>query len=150
MASSSSDSLSPPRLPCVFESKTFCSRLPECCDFPGISAELVRKCEITGIFHRCKYFLIFFENFCKQAGWYGGNAKSLTTGDTDEHRNFLHLPVFAVHHALDAIAQVKDVEVNQQADAHAAEAHIGEKLSLVDRMNGIDRFYFYDDPTLDR
>src|SRR6516225_10681679 len=35
-------------------------------DFPGISAELVRKCEITGIFHRCKNFLRFFANFCKR------------------------------------------------------------------------------------
>src|SRR5271157_6360453 len=41
--------------------------------FPGISAKLVRKCEITGIFHRCKIFLSFFANFCKRAVWYGGN-----------------------------------------------------------------------------
>ena len=38
---------------------------------PGISAELVRKYEITANFHRCN---IYFEKFCKRAGWYGGNA----------------------------------------------------------------------------
>src|ERR1700747_1159328 len=47
---------------------TSVSRLPGSCDFPGISAKLVRSCEITGIFHRCKIFLIFFANFCKPAG----------------------------------------------------------------------------------
>src|ERR1700691_517511 len=38
--------------------------------FPGISAKLVRMCEITGNFHRCKKF---FAIFC-QRGWYGGNG----------------------------------------------------------------------------
>src|ERR1700693_3624328 len=33
--------------------------------FPGISAKLVRKCEITGNLHRCKIFLRNIENFCK-------------------------------------------------------------------------------------
>src|SRR5271169_5160668 len=36
--------------------------------FPGISAKLVRKCEITGIFHRCKIFLSFFASFCNAGG----------------------------------------------------------------------------------
>ena len=35
-------------------------------DFPGISAKLVRICEITGNFHRCKIFLDYFANFCKR------------------------------------------------------------------------------------
>src|SRR5215469_7629134 len=32
------------------------------CVFPGISAKLVRSCEITGNFHRCKIFLQEFAN----------------------------------------------------------------------------------------
>jgi hypothetical protein len=35
-------------------------------DFPGISVKLVRKCEITGNFHRCKIFLQKIENFCQR------------------------------------------------------------------------------------
>ena len=32
-------------------------------DFPGISVKLVRMCEITGNFHRCKNI---FEKFCQR------------------------------------------------------------------------------------
>ncbi len=42
--------------------------------FPGISAKLVRICEITGIFHRCNIFLKNIEKFCKQSWRYEGNA----------------------------------------------------------------------------
>ncbi len=35
-------------------------------NFPGISAKLVRICEITGIFHRCKIFLRIIEKFCQR------------------------------------------------------------------------------------
>src|SRR5271167_935896 len=73
MYSSSSDSLSPPRLPCVFI-KDVLLAAPGSLRFPGISAKLVRICEITGNFHRCKIFLNYFANFCKRAVWYGGNA----------------------------------------------------------------------------
>src|SRR5579864_7126908 len=41
--------------------------------FPGHSAKLVRICEITRNFHRCKIFLIFFANFCKREAWYESN-----------------------------------------------------------------------------
>ena len=73
MSSSSSDSLSPPRLPCVFLKRRLLAA-PGSLRFPGISAKLVRKFEITGNFHRCKIFLRFFANFCKRVVWYGGNA----------------------------------------------------------------------------
>src|SRR5579863_10048073 len=36
--------------------------------FPGHSAKLVRICQITGNFHRCKIFLSYFANFCNAAG----------------------------------------------------------------------------------
>ena len=42
--------------------------------FPGISAKLVRSCEITANLHRCKKFLEKIENFC-QEGKYGGNDR---------------------------------------------------------------------------
>ena len=51
------------------------SRLPGARRFPGISAKLVRKCEITGIFHRCKIFLNNFANFCNAREWDEGNAQ---------------------------------------------------------------------------
>src|SRR5215831_4500019 len=54
------------------------SRLPGSCVFPGISAKLVRKCEITGIFHRCKIFLKKFANFCKREEEYESNAEMRT------------------------------------------------------------------------
>src|ERR1700756_940353 len=41
--------------------------------FPGHSGKLVRICEITRNFHRCKIFLIFFANFCKREAWYESN-----------------------------------------------------------------------------
>src|ERR1700723_3219565 len=34
-------------------------------DFPGISAKLVRNCEITVFFHRCKKILNICANFCE-------------------------------------------------------------------------------------
>ena len=44
------------------------------CVFPGISAKLVRICEITGNFHRCKIFLRNFVKFCKREERYEGNT----------------------------------------------------------------------------
>ena len=44
----------------------FVSRLPGRMRFPDISAKLVRICEITGNFHRCKIFFGFFLKFCKR------------------------------------------------------------------------------------
>ena len=50
-------------------------------DFPGIAEKLVRICEITGNFHRCKNFL---ENFCQGGGNGGNGAEFLTTEVTEE------------------------------------------------------------------
>src|SRR5208337_1116589 len=71
------------RLPWSSKPKTFCSRLPGDCDFPGISAELVRNCEITANFHRCKFFFSFFANFCKRGVWYGGNEGRALVASTE-------------------------------------------------------------------
>jgi hypothetical protein len=48
--------------------------------FPGISAKLVRICEITGIFHRCNIFLRIIEKFCKPPWRYEGNASGAGLG----------------------------------------------------------------------
>ena len=55
------------------EKTTFFARLPGARRFPGISAKLVRMCEITANFHRCKLFLRYFARFSKRPcrdGWY--------------------------------------------------------------------------------
>src|SRR5579863_3320769 len=54
------------RLTLTTASPLMFSRFPGSLRFPGISAKLVRKCEITGIFHRCKLFLSFFAKFCQR------------------------------------------------------------------------------------
>jgi len=54
-------------------------------------------------------------------------------------------PIPAVHHALDAVFQVGDVEVNQQADVFLAEAQIREQLGLVDGVDGLDALDLDDD-----
>jgi len=72
MASSSGDSLSPPRLRGFRKTKCY-SRLPGARRFPGISAKLVRMCEITGNLHRCKKI---FEKFCQRRRYRGNRAES--------------------------------------------------------------------------
>jgi hypothetical protein len=47
-------------------------------------------------------------------------------------------PVPAVHHALDSVFQVGDVEVDQQTDVFLTEAQIRKQLGLVDGMDGFD------------
>ena len=64
--------------------------------------------------------------------------KNFTTEETEEHRDWLLLPVSAVDHAPDSVAEVQDVEVDEQAYFQAAEPHVREELGFVDRM---DRFY---------
>src|SRR5262249_30033800 len=49
--------------PLNLPNEDFVSRLPGHSDFPGISAKLVRKLEITGIFHRCNNFLALAGKF---------------------------------------------------------------------------------------
>ena len=70
MASSSGDSLSPPRpLDVLYAAPRVNS------DSWAFSAKLVRNFEITGNFCRCKIFFKNFENFC-QPDRYGGNGGS--------------------------------------------------------------------------
>lgn len=89
----------------------------------------------------------------------GDFTKLLTTESTEEHRGcsrswfpsvFLRVlcgeeflvPIKTIDHALDAVAEVSDVKVDQQADMPAAEAQVGEQLGMVDEMNCFDRFHF--------
>jgi hypothetical protein len=113
--------------PLSLRMKTFCSRLPSVLRFPGISAKLVRICEITGNFHRCNIFLDYFANSCERGVWYGGNVRGgpkpsrcglgkyqkllLTTGGTGQHGELI-LPVFTVDHAFDSVPQVENVEID--------------------------------------
>jgi L-fucose mutarotase/ribose pyranase (RbsD/FucU family) len=78
-------------------------------------------------------------------------TRFFTTEGTEEHRgDLLVLPIFAIDHPLDSIAKMQDVEVDQQADTHATEAHVGKKLGFVYRMYGLNGFHFYNDFVLDR
>ncbi len=120
------------------------------CVFPGISAKLVRSCEITENLHRCKKFLGFFENFCKREMWYEGNEQNiLFPEDTGEHRGVLLLPLLAIHHSLDSIAKVKDVEIDQQGHADSAQAPVAKELCLVDGMECVNGFHFDNDSAFD-
>jgi hypothetical protein len=69
-------------------------------------------------------------------------TKTFNTEDTEEHRVELFFPVLPIDHAFDSISQMGDVEVDQQADADAAQAHVRENLSLMHRMNCLDAFHF--------
>ena len=53
----------------------------------------------------------------------------------------LFFPVLAVDHTLDSVSQVSDVEINQQPYSDAAESHVRQKLSLMDRMKCVDALY---------
>src|ERR1700756_656114 len=83
--------------PLCLRMKTCFSRLPGSCVFPGISAKLVRKCEITGIFHRCKNFLEILQIFVTRQEEYEGNEYRVAGNEGGElnprdrssaHRNF--------------------------------------------------------------
>jgi hypothetical protein len=76
-------------------------------------------------------------------------TKTFNTEDTEEHRVELLFPVLTIDHAFDSISQVRDVEVDQQSDADATQAHVREKLSLMHRMNYLDAFHFNNYQILD-
>jgi hypothetical protein len=48
-------------------------------NFPGISAKLVRICEITGNFHRCKIFFQEIEYFFDEVRYGGNGGESRST-----------------------------------------------------------------------
>jgi len=60
------------------------------------------------------------------------------------HRGALRvlLPTFTVDHSLDSVAQVEGVEVDQEAYADSAQAHVGKKLGSVDWMDCVHGFHF--------
>lgn len=81
---------------------------------------------------------------------YGGNGgKSVNTGDTEEHRVDLLFPVPAVDHALDSVAEMRHVKINQQAYADTAQTHIRQELSLMNRMDRIYALHFDDNQAFD-
>lgn len=51
----------------------------------------------------------------------------------------------AVYHALDSVAETKNIEIDQQAYPDAAQAHVGEELGFVDWVENVDRLHFYND-----
>ena len=44
-------------------------------------------------------------------------------------------PIVANHHASDSIPQTEDIEIDQQAHSHSAEAQVGKQLCFVNRMD---------------
>src|ERR1700730_8538529 len=110
MASSSKDSLSAaPRGLCASGSPVL--------QIPEIPLKLVRSVEITANFHRCKKN---FVKFCTEVCGTRVMAKTLLPKDTEEDRRIKGVdgvfPIPAINHALDAISQMSDVEVDQETD----------------------------------
>ena len=52
----------------------------------------------------------------------------------------LLFPVRSEYHSFDSISQVGNVEVDQQADVNSAEAHVGQELCLMNRMDRVNAF----------
>jgi hypothetical protein len=48
-------------------------------------------------------------------------------------------------HSLDAIFEMEDVKVDQEAKPHSAQAQISKQLRCVDGMQCFDRLQFHDD-----
>jgi len=72
-----------------------------------------------------------------------GSFIFFTTKDTKEHvgffNNLAHCGVL-IHHALDAVFEMDDIEVDQIAKTQTGYFEIGQKLRLVERGNCIYRF----------
>jgi hypothetical protein len=51
-----------------------------------------------------------------------------------------------VHHAADTIPQMEDIEIDQQAHSHSAEAQVREQLCFVNRMDRLSRLHLHDYP----
>ena len=67
--------------------------------------------------------------------------------DTDPRPNKLHGYVrhIAVYDPLNAISEMDDVEIEDQAQREAGHFEVGPHLGDVYRVNALDRFYFDDD-----
>jgi hypothetical protein len=63
-------------------------------------------------------------------------------------QGLLH-PAVAIDHALYSVAEMENIEVDQQAHTNPAEAQIREQLGFVDRMDGLGRFHLDYDATFD-
>jgi len=57
----------------------------------------------------------------------------------------LTIPVLPIHHTLDFVSQVEDVEIDQQAHRYSAQSHVGQELRLINRVDGLDGFHFHYD-----
>jgi hypothetical protein len=68
----------------------------------------------------------FFDFICEilSAGGVTEVMQISTTGDTQSDRTELSFPVFAVHHARDSVAQLRDMEIDEQSDPDPAQPHI--------------------------
>jgi hypothetical protein len=51
----------------------------------------------------------------------------------------------AVDHPFNAVAEMEDVEIDEEADTDSAEAHVRQQLRLVNGMEGLGRFHFHYD-----
>ena len=57
-------------------------------------------------------------------------------------------PILTIHHALDSVPEMEDVEVDQQAHTHSAEAQVRQELSLMNWMDCLGGFYLHHYPVL--
>jgi hypothetical protein len=51
----------------------------------------------------------------------------------------------AVDHPFNAVAEMEDVEIDEEADTDSAAAHVRQQLRLVNGMEGLGRFHFHYD-----
>jgi hypothetical protein len=64
--------------------------------------------------------------------------------NTEEHGEAESLlPGIAMHHALDSVAELENIEVDKQTYADSAQAHVGEDLGFVCRVESVDGLHFY-------
>ena len=79
-----------------------------------------------------------------------GESKKARPPDYKRKRTFSAPPLTmeVVHHTLDPVAQVKDMEVDKQANGSAAQSQIGEQLGFVHRGRSGHRFYLDNDDVL--
>jgi len=58
------------------------------------------------------------------------------------------LPTLPIHHPLDTVPQMSDIEIDQQSDLFTAQPKVRKQLSLMDRVNRFDAIQFNHDKIL--
>ena len=73
------------------------------------------------------------------------SRRAFTTEGSEAHgkdTSSLISPGIAVYHAFYSRPELKNIEIDQQANSNAAQAQVREQLSFVKGMNSLDRLHF--------